>query len=111
MANRNDEIETVGGGSYHNHRIGQWSEFQAAAFLTRRKFEVYSHHGQSICDLIAVKRKGLRLLVHLIEVKHNNLEYGNTNFKDLRKEQKMYGIKLLVVNSDGAVVPHFELEK
>ena len=109
MADRNNEVNDSG---YFNHRIGQWAEYQAAAFFTRRKFEVYLHNGQSLCDLIAVKRKGVRLITHLVEVKYKNLESPNSaNNKGLRDNQKRYGVKLLVVNSDGTIVPHFELEK
>lgn len=108
MANRNDEINK---GSYFNHRVGQWAEYKAAAFLTRRKFEVYSHSGsQSICDLVAIKRKGVRLVIHLIEVKYHSLE-TESNHKPLRPDQKKFGVKLLVVSSDGTITPHFILEK
>lgn len=107
MADRNNEVNK---GSYLNHRVGQWAEYQAAAFLTRRKFEVYFHIGQSVCDLVAIKRKGARLLIHLIEVKFHNLE-TDSNHKQLRPEQKKYGVKLLVVANDGTITPHFTLEK
>ena len=108
MADRSNEVSK---GNYINHRVGQWAEYKAAAFLTRRKFEVYFHTGsQSICDLVAIKRKGVRLITHLIEVKFHSLE-NESNHKHLRPDQKKYGVKLLVVSSDGTITPHFVLER
>lgn len=96
--------------SFQAHRLGTWAELTAAAFLTRRKFEVFLHLGQqSLCDLIAYQRRGIiKPRVLLIDVKAVNLE-TKSGPKPLSPEQKAANVVRMIVGSDGAVVCEFDL--
>ena len=91
--------------NYQAHRLGTWAELTAAAFLTRRRYEVFLHLGQqSLCDLIAYQRRGIiRPRILLIDVKAVNLE-TKSGPKPLTAEQKAAKVVRMIVGSDGAVV-------
>ena len=96
--------------NYQAHRLGTWAELTAAAFLTRRRYEVFLHLGQqSLCDLIAYQRRGIiRPRILLIDVKAVNLE-TKSGPKPLTAEQKAAKVVRMIVGSDGAVVCEFDL--
>ena len=98
--------------SFQAHRLGTWAELTAAAFLTRRKYEVFLHLGQqSLCDLIAFQRRGIAPpIVLLIDVKAVNLE-TKSGPRPLTAEQKAAKVVRMVVGSDGAVVCEFNLNE
>tara|TARA_Y100000817_G_scaffold148583_2_gene116345 strand:+ start:3747 stop:4145 length:399 start_codon:yes stop_codon:yes gene_type:complete len=97
--------------SHQSHRLGTWAELTAAAFLTRRKFEVFLHLGQqSLCDLIAYQRRGIAgpPIILLIDVKTVNLE-TKSGPRPLSAEQKAAKVVRMIVGTDGAVVCEFDL--
>ncbi len=99
--------------SHQAHRLGTWAELTAAAFLTRRKYEVFLHLGQqSLCDLIAYQRRGIagEPIILLIDVKAVNLE-TRSGPRPLTAEQKAAKVVRMIVGTDGAVVCEFDLNE
>lgn len=86
---------------YGPHATGKAAEATAIAWLSRRKYECFTAWGShSLCDLVAVKRRGVvAASVTLIEVRAT--DYAGKNHRRLSADQVKAGVELLLVYPDG----------
>ena len=85
---------------------GRWSELLAQAHFIQRGWTVFAAvHHFGLADLVVVKPAGIRLDVHLVEVKYHDLESPTRRHRKPLASATAPGVKVSLchVSSDGTV--------